>query len=148
MVVWTGLAVLPFPLLLRQLSLCILHLFLLPVSVFDIWDWLSSTEPLTSNRAIFVCEHKVVLKLWQYLIRSHMIRTLKCLPCASSTKWYFHLSRKCQACERESPYPLTVFCLCNVRVIQLIHSVSSSFSKVIEFHDLRILLTISSCFSI
>ena len=68
----------------------------------------SSTKPLTSNSAIFVCEHEVKLMFWQDSIRSLMMRTLKYLLCVSSTNRSFHLPWKCQACKREPAKPIHV----------------------------------------
>ena len=71
------------------------------LSVQFLGTFLSSTEPLTSNHAVFICEHEVILKLWQDPIRSCIMRVLKYLLCISSTKWSFHLPWMFPACKRE-----------------------------------------------
>ena len=63
----------------------------------------SSTDTLTSDHAIFFCEHEVMLKLCQNSIQSRMMRTFKYVLCVSSSKWTFHAPWKCQACKREPP---------------------------------------------
>ena len=112
-----GIGILSFSLLLRQLSLYILHLsFCLCIHIYfhclklaqgfrvqSQGTLSSSNEPLTSNHAVFVCEHDLMLKLWEDSTRSRMMRFLKYLLCVLNTKWSFHLPWKCQACKREPP---------------------------------------------
>ena len=58
----------------------------------------SSTEPLTSDHAIFVYNHDSSGKIPSEVILSEVI-----FFCASSIKWSSHLLWMSQACKREPP---------------------------------------------
>ena len=109
-----------FPLLLWQLSSCILHLFILPVhsyqySMFGTGSETSIAIPKKTfifswTNGVKQCNFR--LRTWddvKALARFHpspIMGALIYLLCVSSTKWSFHLSWKCQACKREPPKPI------------------------------------------
>ena len=109
-----------FPLLLWQLSSCILHLFILPVHSYQYSMFGTGSETsiaIPKNTFIFSWTNDVKqcnfrLRTWddvKALARFHpspIMGALIYLLCVSSTKWSFHLPWKCQACKREPPKPI------------------------------------------